>query len=48
VLQAEWGPAVSRDPYLAFKVKGGEKGEKVAVTWVDNKGESRTDETKVS
>jgi len=48
VLQAEWGPAVSRDPYLAFKVKGGAKGDKVAVTWIDNKGDSRTDETKVA
>jgi sulfur-oxidizing protein SoxZ len=44
VLTAEWGPAVSKNPYLQFKFKGGKKGEKVTVTWTDNKGETRTDE----
>jgi sulfur-oxidizing protein SoxZ len=31
-------------PYLQFKFKGGKKGDKLSVTWVDNKGETRTDE----
>jgi sulfur-oxidizing protein SoxZ len=44
VLSAEWGPAVSQHPFLAFKFIGGVKGEKVQVTWVDNTGEARTDE----
>jgi sulfur-oxidizing protein SoxZ len=44
VLTAEWGPAVSKNPYLQFKFKGGKKGEKVSVTWTDSKGETRTDE----
>lgn len=44
VLQGEFGPAVSKNPYLAFKFKGGAKGEKVSVSWVDNKGDKRTDE----
>ena len=44
VLSAQWGPAVSKNPYLSFKFKGGAKGEKVRVTWVDNKGVTRTDE----
>jgi len=48
VLSAEWGPAVSRDPFLSFKFKGGKKGDKLTVTWTDNKGESRTDEATVS
>jgi len=48
VLAAEWGPAVSRDPFLSFKFKGGKKGDKVTVTWTDNEGESRTDEATVS
>jgi sulfur-oxidizing protein SoxZ len=44
VLTAEWGPAVSKNPYLQFKFKGGKKGDKLTVTWTDNKGETRTDE----
>jgi len=44
VLSAQWGPAVSRNPYLSFKVHGAAKGEKLTITWVDNKGDSRTDE----
>ncbi|UVA79351.1 thiosulfate oxidation carrier complex protein SoxZ [Pandoraea commovens] len=48
VLTAEWGPAVSKDPFMSFKFKGGKKGDKVAVTWTDNKGDSRTDEVTVA
>jgi sulfur-oxidizing protein SoxZ len=43
VLAAEWGPAVSKNPYLQFRFNGGKKGDEITVTWVDNKGESRTD-----
>ncbi len=45
VLFAQWGPAVSKNPYLAFKFTGGAPGDRVKVTWIDNKGDSRTDET---
>ncbi|HMM84016.1 MAG: thiosulfate oxidation carrier complex protein SoxZ [Gammaproteobacteria bacterium] len=48
VMSAQWGPAVSKDPFLNFKFKGGKKGDKVTVTWNDNKGDSRTDEATVS
>ncbi|BDD92198.1 thiosulfate oxidation carrier complex protein SoxZ [Pandoraea sp. XJJ-1] len=48
VLSAEWGPAVSKDPFMAFKFKGAKKGDKVTVMWVDNKGDSRTDETAIA
>ena len=48
VMQAQWGPSVSKNPYLAFKVKGGKAGDKVAVTWTDNKGDTRTDEATIS
>ncbi len=44
VLDALFGTSVSKDPFLSFKFKGGAKGEKVTVTWVDTKGDSRTDE----
>ena len=48
VLSAEWGPAVSKNPFLQFSVKGAKAGDKVAVTWKDNKGDTRTDEATVS
>ena len=48
VLSTEFGPSVSKNPYLAFKFKGGAKGEKVIVSWKDNKGDSRTDEATIS
>jgi len=48
VLAAEWGPAVAKNPYMQFKFQGGKKGDEVTVTWVDNKGESRTDKAIVN
>jgi sulfur-oxidizing protein SoxZ len=48
VLSADWGPAVSKNPFLQFNVKGAKAGDKLAVTWKDTKGESRTDEATVS
>lgn len=47
VLTASWGPAVSQNPFLHFKFKGAKKGDKVKVTWTDNKGETRTDEATI-
>ena len=48
VLAAQFGTAVSKNPYLAFKFKGGAKGDKLAVTWMDNKGDKRTDEVQIA
>lgn len=48
VFGASFGPSVSKDPFLSFKFKGAAKGDKVAVTWVDTKGDTRTDEGTVS
>jgi len=47
VMRAHWGPAISKNPYLQFKIKDAKKGDKVSITWVDNKGEKRTDEVTV-
>jgi sulfur-oxidizing protein SoxZ len=44
VLSAQWGPAVAKNPFLSFKFKGGAKGDKIAVRWVDSRGDQRTDE----
>jgi sulfur-oxidizing protein SoxZ len=48
VLTTQWGPSVSKNPYFAFKIKGGKAGDKVSVTWVDTKGDTRTDEANVT
>ena len=48
VLSAQWGPAVSRNPFLSFRFKGGAKGDKIQVTWVDNRGDKRTDEAVIA
>jgi sulfur-oxidizing protein SoxZ len=48
VLSAEWGPAVAKNPFLQFTIKGAKVGDKIAVTWKDNKGDTRTDEAAVS
>ncbi|MFM8623022.1 MAG: thiosulfate oxidation carrier complex protein SoxZ [Betaproteobacteria bacterium] len=48
VMTAEWGPAVSKNPFLQFTIKGAKAGDKVSITWKDNKGETRTDEATVS
>ena len=48
VMTAQWGPAVSKNPFLQFSVKGAKAGDKIAITWTDNKGDRRTDEATVS
>ena len=46
VFSAELGPAISKNPYLAFSYKG-KAGETIQVKWMDNKGESKTGEATV-
>ena len=46
VLTAKWGTSVSKNPYLAFSYKGA-KGDKVKLSWKDNKGETDSAETVV-
>ena len=48
VMTAEWGPAVAKNPFLQFAVKGAKAGDKIAITWKDNKGDTRRDEATVS
>jgi sulfur-oxidizing protein SoxZ len=48
VLSAHWGPAIAKNPFLQFTVKGAKAGDKISVSWVDNKGDKRTDEAVVA
>lgn len=47
VFMGQFGPSISKDPFLNVKFKGGAKGDDVSVTWVDTKGETRTDSAKI-
>lgn len=48
VLDAQWSQAISRDPFLGLRIKGARAGDKISVTWTDNKGDKRTDEVAVA
>jgi sulfur-oxidizing protein SoxZ len=43
VLNAQWGGAVSKNPYLSYAFTGGKAGDSVKLTWVDNTGKSDTE-----
>jgi sulfur-oxidizing protein SoxZ len=47
VLDAQWGGGISKNPYLAFRVKGAKAGDKVTVSWEDNKGEKESGEATI-
>ncbi|NOY66604.1 MAG: thiosulfate oxidation carrier complex protein SoxZ [Gammaproteobacteria bacterium] len=47
VLNADWGPAISANPYLSIKFKGAVKGDSIKISWSDNKGMSDSNTTKV-
>jgi sulfur-oxidizing protein SoxZ len=48
VMTAQWGPAVAKNPFLQFNVKGAKVGDKITIAWVYNKGDKRSDEAVVS
>ena len=48
VLSAQWGTAVSKNPFLSFKFKGGAKGDRIAISWMDNRGDKRSDEAVIA
>jgi len=45
---AEWGPGVARNPFLQFTLKGAKAGDRLALSWRDNRGASRSDEAAVA
>jgi sulfur-oxidizing protein SoxZ len=40
VINAQWSGGVSKNPYIAFKFKGAEKGQSIELAWTDNQGGS--------
>ena len=47
VMAADWGTAISKNPYLSFKFSGAKSGDTLKMSWVDNKGESDSVEAKI-
>ncbi|MBV8926568.1 MAG: thiosulfate oxidation carrier complex protein SoxZ [Bradyrhizobium sp.] len=48
VFLANWGAAVSKDPYVKFSFKGGAKGDDLKINWMDNKGATDSTTAKIS
>ena len=48
VITANMGGAVSKNPYLGFKVKGAKAGDKISVSWVDNTGDKNSAEATIN
>ncbi|MFM9912610.1 MAG: thiosulfate oxidation carrier complex protein SoxZ [Methylophilaceae bacterium] len=47
VLEAQWGTGVSKNPYLTFYLSNAKVGDKIAVKWMDNKGETNNIEATI-
>ena len=48
VMEGQISQAVSRNPVFSFRLKGGAKGDKIQVSWLDNKGETNKTEAAVA
>jgi sulfur-oxidizing protein SoxZ len=48
VVEGQVSQAVSRNPVFSFRLKGGAKGDKIEVSWLDNKGDTNRTETAVA
>jgi sulfur-oxidizing protein SoxZ len=48
VVEGQVSQAVSRNPVFSFRLKGGAKGDRIEVSWLDNKGETNKIESAVA
>jgi sulfur-oxidizing protein SoxZ len=48
VVDSQISQAVSRNPVFSFRLKGGAKGDKIQVSWLDNQGETNSTEAAVA
>jgi sulfur-oxidizing protein SoxZ len=48
VMEGQISQAVSRNPVFSFRVKGGAKGDKIEVSWLDNQGTTNKTEAAVA
>ena len=48
VLAAHWGTSIAANPFTVFRLTGGAKGDPVKVTWIDSRGDTRSDEVAIT
>ena len=48
VVEGQISQASSRNPVFSFRLKGGAKGDKIEVSWLDNNGEANSTEAAVA
>jgi sulfur-oxidizing protein SoxZ len=48
VLKCNWGPGVSKNPFVSFRFSGAKAGDAFKMTWVDNTGKSGESSVKIS
>ena len=48
VVEGQISQAVSRNPVFSFRLGGGAKGDKIEVSWLDNKGDTNKTEAAVA
>ena len=47
-IEGQISQAVSRNPVFTFRLNGGAKGDRIEVSWLDNKGDTNQTETAVA
>ncbi|MCG5515859.1 MULTISPECIES: thiosulfate oxidation carrier complex protein SoxZ [Ectothiorhodospira] len=47
ILTANWGPSISRNPYLSFQFEGASSGDTLELSWVDNNGDSDSTQVQI-
>ena len=48
VVEGQISQAVSRNPVFSFRVKGAKTGDKLEISWLDNKGDKNSTETAIA
>ena len=48
VIEGQTSQAVARNPVFSFRLKGGQKGDKIEASWLDNQGETNKTEAAVA
>ncbi len=48
VMTAQWGTAIAKNPFTQFTLKSAKVGDKISISWVDSRGDKRTDEAVVA
>ncbi|SRR5258706_3784184 len=48
VIDGQISQAISRNPVFSFRIKGGAKGDRIEVSWLDNQGESNQTDAAVA